>query len=211
MREPPDRRAIRDTYEKIADHFADTRQHGWDEVLEFLSACPHGRTGIDIGAANGRHLPALSSVVDQPIALDLSRPLLTRGREDFGGLQVEWVEGDASNLPIANSTIDIAIAIATYHHLPTQADRLQSFNELARVLSPAGIALISVWSITHNKFNGTEATDATVPWTLPSGETIERYYHLYDLESFEHDIQLSTLSHTTCYESGGNLYAVVGP
>lgn len=209
MGDPSDRNEIRLTYDRIADHFADTRQHAWDEVLTFIEDCPTGEFGIDIGAANGRHIPALTQICTDVIALDISRRLLERGRIENPSDDVWWVQGDAMTLPLNCDVIDVAIAIATYHHLPSRSDRIAGYDELARILGPAGVAFISVWSVTHDRFDESKPTDKLVPWTLPSGETIDRYYHLYDQPSFERDLQDSQLSVLDRYEANGNLYARV--
>lgn len=69
------------------------------------------------------------------IGLDLSSRLL-RARPDASERSV----ADCRDLPIANSSIDIAIVHGGLHHLPRIPDDLSStFREVARVLKPGGL------------------------------------------------------------------------
>ena len=48
-------------------------------------------------------------------------------------------------------------------------------------------------------------------WTLPDGETVPRYYHIYAPPEFERDLAESDLRVARTWVSSGNCYAVVGP
>jgi len=80
--------------------------------------------------------------------------------------------------------VDLAVYVATLHHLPTRESRIASLDELARVLSPRAAALVSAWSTEHDRFDADEGFDTTVDWTLPGGETVPRFYHVYDPAEF---------------------------
>jgi len=51
--------------------------------------------------------------------------------------------------------------------------------------------------------------DTTVDWTLPGGETVPRYYHIYSPAEFEIDLGESALSVVDVDISSGNCYATV--
>jgi tRNA (uracil-5-)-methyltransferase TRM9 len=126
-----------------------------------------------------------------------------------------FVEGDASRLPLASGCANLAVYIATVHHLPTRSLRRRSLDELARVLDADGEALVSAWSTAHETFDaGADAEtgfDTEVDWTLPGGETVPRYYHIYAPTEFEADIEASALDIVDSFRSSGNCYAVVTP
>jgi hypothetical protein len=84
-----------------------------------------------------------------------------------------------------------------------------SLDELARVLAPGGRALVGVWSVAHDRFDATEGFDTTVDWTLPGGERVPRFYHVYDAEEFRADLATSGLAVRETTVSSGNCYAVV--
>jgi ubiquinone/menaquinone biosynthesis C-methylase UbiE len=202
---------VREVYDRIAAHFAETRHHAWPETREFLEGA-RGRVGLDIGCGNGRHTELLAERVARAVGLDISRGLLAEARDR--AVSVELVQGDAASLPVATGAVDLAVYVATIHHLPDRPTRRGSLAELARVLTPGGRALVSAWSTAHERFDadpGAEVGfDTTVDWTLPGGETVDRFYHIYTPAEFEADVAASPLAVESTYLSSGNCYAVVG-
>lgn len=208
------RAEMRDVYDEIGSHFAKTRANPWPEVIEFLDG-RSGGLGLDLGTGNGRHAKLLWEHTDSVIALDLSRELLreTQARLEADGWQAALVQGDAADLPLHADSVDIAVYVATLHHLPEREMRRESLDELARVLGPDGTALVSVWSTTHDSFDASpdasEGFDTTVDWTLPGGETVPRFYHIYAAAEFGADLTASDLAIEDWYVSSGNCYAEV--
>jgi ubiquinone/menaquinone biosynthesis C-methylase UbiE len=208
----PSRADVQATYDEIAEHFAATREYPWPEITDFLADVPAGELGLDVGCANGRHLAPLADRTDRVCGVDLSRPLLdlaaerTSARDD-----VTLVQGDATALPIADDSIDVALYIATLHHLPTVAARQASLAELARILTADGRALVSAWGVAHDRFDRETGFDTTIDWTLSDGETVARYYHIYDREEFVAAFEASPLTVLDVELSSGNYYATVEP
>ncbi|AHF99117.1 S-adenosylmethionine-dependent methyltransferase [Halostagnicola larsenii XH-48] len=203
---------VRRTYDRIADHFASTREYAWPEVEAFVADAPASSVGLDLGCGNCRHAELLADRTDHVLGLDASRGLLetARSRALERGFEVDLLQGDAARIPLEDGTIDLAVYVATIQHLPTEASRRTSLNELARVLTPTGRALVSTWSTAHDTFDETESFDTTVEWTLPDGETVDRFYHIYSPEAFEAAIEDSDLELLAFELSSGNCYATVG-
>lgn len=202
---------VRQVYDEIADHFAETRHSPWPEVRSYLEGCESGSIGVDIGCANGRHLPLLAERCETVVGIDVSKELLQIAGDETGDGS-EFVQGDAGRLPLIESAVDIALYVATIHHLPDRAARVRSLSELARVLAPGGRALVSAWSTEHDRFDTEsdgEGFDTIVDWTLPGGETVPRFYHIYCPSEFRGDIQASGLTLVESYVSSGNCYAEV--
>lgn len=207
-----DRRAdVRETYDRIASHFASTREYAWPEVESFVAEAS-GSVGLDVGCGNCRHAELLADRVERTIGLDVSRGLLETGRERATdrGFAVELVQADAATLPLRSNAVDLAVYVATLHHLPTREHRLASLDELARVLTPDGRALVSAWSTAHDRFDADEGFDTTIEWTLPGGEAVDRFYHIYDPDEFAADLEASDLVIREWEVSSGNCYAEVG-
>jgi ubiquinone/menaquinone biosynthesis C-methylase UbiE len=206
-----DRPGVRATYERIAEHFSKTREHPWPEVEAFCEGRSPG-TALDVGCGNGRHAELLADRAGRVVCVDVSRRLLELARDRVPG--AELLEGDAAALPVAAGVVDLAVYVATLHHLPTRALRRHSLDELARVLAPGGSALVSAWSTTHDAFEAEDAEegfDTEVDWTLPGGETVPRFYHIYAPAEFDTDLAASALSVRRSWLASGNSYAVVGP
>ncbi|WP_117591773.1 class I SAM-dependent methyltransferase [Haloprofundus halophilus] len=204
----------RATYDAIAEHFAATREYPWPEVESFVAestADEQATRALDLGCANGRHCELLSEHAARVVGLDVSRELLreARKRATERGFDVSLVHGDAARLPFRAETFDLAVYVATLHHLTTREARVDSLDELARVLRPGGRALVSAWSTEHGKFEESEGFDTTVDWTLPGGERVPRFYHIYDPDEFRDDLDSSGLAPVDVFVSSGNCYAVV--
>lgn len=203
---------VRATYDRIAAHFAETRPEPWPEVEAFLE----GRTGglaLDLGTGNGRHAERLAARAGRVLAADLSRSALDVAlrRAAERGYRIEPLQADAAGLPVRSDAVDLAVYVATLHHLPSRELRVRSLEELARVLAPGGAAIVSAWSVSHDRFDAEAGFDTTVDWTLPDGETVGRYYHIYDQAEFEADVDAGGLRRRDSFEASGNCYAVVGP
>ncbi|MFB6109863.1 MAG: class I SAM-dependent methyltransferase [Halodesulfurarchaeum sp.] len=204
---PPPIRAV---YDRIGPHFSKTRRHPWTDVTDFLGTV-EGTVGLDVGCGNGRHTEAMAAAVDRPIGLDLSGTLIreARSRIRSAGVEATFLQGSATAIPVGSSTVDVGLYIATIHHLRDRDVRVQSLDELARVLRPAGTALISSWCTTHETFDRDSGFDTTVDWTLPGGETVPRFYHIYDPAEFDTDLRASRLDLEGTWTSRGNCYARV--
>lgn len=215
------RRDVRVTYDRIATHFAATREHPWPEIETFVADADAAGIGLDLGCGNCRHAELLAGRVNRILAVDLSRGLLETGRDraDERGFGIDPVQADAAALPVREGTVDLGVYVATLHHLPTRAARIASLDELARVLAPGGRVLVSVWATTHDRFanhreNGErsdEGFDTTVDWTLPDGTVVDRFYHIYAPAEFETDLAESSLAVEETWTAKGNCYAVVAP
>ena len=208
------RRSVRETYETIGPHFSKTREYAWPEVADFLETQTDVETGLDVGCGNGRHAGLLADHAERVLALDASRSLLAVARDRVGPT-ADLLLGDAARLPLRDESVDLAVYVATLHHLPTAEARAASLDELARVLSTGSRALVSVWSTAHDRFEASPGAvtgfDTTVDWTLPGGETVARFYHIYAPEEFRRELDESALRTVGFEISSGNCYAVVAP
>ncbi|WP_436936415.1 class I SAM-dependent methyltransferase [Halovenus marina] len=209
---------MRAVYDRIATHFSKTRQNPWPEVESFLDDArspdsDNAPVGLDVGCGNGRHTDVLSRQCERTLGVDVSHELLetARERQREDGWHAGLIQGEAGSLPVKTDAVDIALYVATLHHLPDRESRIGSLDELARVLTSDGRALVSAWSTTHDRFGHSESFDTTVDWTLPGGETVPRFYHIYAPDDFERDIAASALTIERSYQSSGNCYAEVSP
>jgi len=208
---------LQGVYDRIADHFAKTREYAWPEVESFITdevdRCGSLERALDLGCGNGRHAQALAEAGAEVVGLDVSRGLLAeaRHRATERGFAVDLVHGDASRLPFENDEFSQIVYVATLHHLRTREARRRSLSAVGRVLAPGGRGLVSAWSTAHDRFDANEGFDTTVDWTLPGGKQVGRYYHIYDPEEFRADLEAAGVGVVDCRVSSGNCYAVVAP
>ncbi len=208
--------SIRETYDRIASSYAASRTRPWPEVLEFVATLPPRSAILDVGCGHGRHAKPAARAGHRVIGVDLCRPLLAIGNDASAKAKtarVEWVVGDAGSLPIRSSTIDAALCVAVLHHLPTRGDRIAALAEVRRVLRPSGRAFISVWAKDNPYLRDVlglrlEEDDVEVPWHLPDGTAVPRFYHLFSEGELERLIIESRLHGESFFRASGNLFAV---
>ncbi|KAL0272725.1 UNVERIFIED_CONTAM: hypothetical protein PYX00_005587 [Menopon gallinae] len=138
---------VHEVYEKISDHFSETRHKPWPNVLKFVQSLPVGSILVDFGCGNGKYFNKESLRFE--IGLDTSFNLMevcrNRGFECFccNCLQV----------PLRDNIADGCISIAVIHHLVTEERRKKAISEMVRILKPNGRALIYVWAKNQERQN----------------------------------------------------------
>jgi len=209
------------TYGEIASHFHRTRRSPWPETVEFGRTFTEGDRLVDLGCGNGRNAIYLAGLGLEVAGVDFSHPLLELAEENARSHAVdhicEFVRGDLTDIPFGECEFQGGIYIASLHHLATHSERLQSLNELHRVLVPGARALVSVWG-REERFTEQleiwkehplfEYGDVMVPWKSGEKEW-PRYYHLFDEREFASILNESRLAVEDVFLSGENVYGRV--
>lgn len=104
-------------------------------ILNMLGDSPINKL-IDIGTGNGRMLGLLASRVKKALGVDNSSEMLAVSRAKLTRFEnIHLRKGDMYNLPVADSSFDLAIISLVLHY----SDKPQSvINEAARVLESGG-------------------------------------------------------------------------
>jgi ubiquinone/menaquinone biosynthesis C-methylase UbiE len=105
------------------------------EVLELAQPRP-GDVALDVATGTGNTALALSPHVRWVVGLDLTREMLEVARRvssERAVRNVDWVLGDAANLPFGDETFDLYVVRAAPHHF-TDFDGF--LREALRVLKP---------------------------------------------------------------------------
>lgn len=184
---------IKRDYENIAEEFDATRQVKWPEFDYYLKFIKDGNNLADLGCGNGRFYDYLRNLRNVNYSgVDSSRRLIVKARQKFQ--QAKFLIGDLLNLPVPDNSQDVAVAIASLHHLPSKDLRLQAVNEMWRILKPGGILMISVWNLYQPKYKKFvrrgilrnfftlglyDKKDLFIPWGK-SG--VKRYYYAFRSE-----------------------------
>ena len=111
-----------------------------------------GATVVDIGCGAGMDLLLAAQAVGstgRAIGVDMTEAMADRARtgaRDLGLTQVEVRLGDALNLPIDSSSVDVAISNGVLNLTP---DKQQAFSEVWRVLKPGGEFLYGDIIVAH--------------------------------------------------------------
>ncbi len=124
----------------------------WDEVrnelfgtrfgpLALLGLLPESWTVADLGCGTGNAAELLAPLVRRVVAVDQSAPMLNAARKRLERFEnVEYVEGELTNLPLEPGSTDAAVCLLVLHHV---ADPASAMAEMARILRPGGHLLIA--------------------------------------------------------------------
>ena len=95
---------------------------------------------LDVGCGTGAAVRAAAEVVERAVGVDLSPAMLAEARERAsGGPRVEFVEGDAEQLPLGEGEFTAVLCTTSLHHYPHPEAAVR---EMTRVLAPGGRVVI---------------------------------------------------------------------
>lgn len=94
---------------------------------------------LDVGCSAGLITEALAPLFEKTIGLDYDRRALEATHRHACG-KVQFLRGDAMDLPFADSAVDVIVCSQVYEHVP---DAETLFNEMYRVLLPGGVVFFS--------------------------------------------------------------------
>jgi len=213
---------LRDTqngYDAIAEHFSKTRQAPWPEVQNLITLYMHpGDTILDVGCGNGRVADLTNTIKASYTGLDMS-PELIRIAKTLHPNDT-FVVGNMMHTTFADNTFDHVIMVASLHHVPSSAYRLQTLREMARITKPGGMIMMTNWNMYQWRFfwlrlrfglgrlllrHRMDRGDVLVPWyTQHRQQLANRYYHMFtarELRGLARKAQLEVIDHY--YETKG--------
>lgn len=136
-------------YDAIADDYADLIRGTEPEqpaelgmIAQFavlVRASNDAARVLDAGCGAGRMLPVIAGYGCDVTGVDFSAGMLRRARTDYPGFPLH--QGDLTALPFDKATLDGYLSWYSTVHLDDAA-LAAAFDEAARVLRPAGIALV---------------------------------------------------------------------
>jgi SAM-dependent methyltransferase len=124
----------------VAEHYIDKRTSLIKDLL------PMGGLVLDVGCGTGQLGAAIASVGYDVFGVDLSASMVAKARQR--GL-VGTFAGVTTALPFAEGSFNLALTVATLHHLETPARVAATVSEMARVVKPGGFVVL--WD--HNPAN----------------------------------------------------------
>lgn len=120
-----------------------------DNALHEAAAQAQFDSVAEICCGRGDALRLYGDRIGRGIGVDVSLNMLTAAASEVSDDGVKFVQGDATNLPLADHTFDTVIMLGGIHHVN---DRVALFSEIARILKPGG------------KFLWREPLDDFLPW-----------------------------------------------
>jgi ubiquinone/menaquinone biosynthesis C-methylase UbiE len=141
-----------DTFERFYGNkkYYDATQLSKDYVDEWIRTNARGKVFLDYACGNGRNaIKAAEAGAALAIGLDISPVSVQNARADAKAAGVEgntfFVQADAENTKLPESSIDTVICSGMLHHL----DLSYAFPELRRIIAPGGV-LLAVEALDYN-------------------------------------------------------------
>ena len=107
----------------------------------FASRWVGGKNVLDVACGEGYGTALLARHAARVTGVDLAAGAIDHARREYAALaNVEFVCADCTLLPLPDSSIDVAVSFETIEHITGQEAFL---GELARVLKPGGVLLLS--------------------------------------------------------------------
>lgn len=197
------RAAVDSAYQRIGPDFDRQRSTPWAFVVEWLEEhAGKDAASADLlvaGCGHGRHVRVAMKLGYEVTGIDANQRMISAAEQAclyVSGPTPRLLVADVCDIPFQDASFDAVICIAVLHHLPFDLCRT-AMVELVRVLRGGGEMLVSCWdpsapSVAKGEPDAEDDDVRWVPWSLPDGERIMRYYHLPSLERRMQD--WSTLS-----------------
>ena len=142
---------VQELYDRVAHEYDDVfashvSRHYLDKRLGLLRRLVAGGLLLDVGCGTGSLGRHITEAGYRVVGVDVSPGMLARALER--GLEGAYAAFSAA-LPFSDDTFDLALTVATLHHLDTPLRVALTIKEMSRVVKPGGFVLI--WD--HNPLN----------------------------------------------------------
>lgn len=106
---------------------------------------------LDIGCGFGRNSNYLAEQGAQVSAVNLNLEEINQAwvKAEESGVNVDYIHADATQLPLADNSFDVALDLGCSHMIPTKEDQKKAMEEAARVLKKDGILVFFGFSKDH--------------------------------------------------------------
>jgi ubiquinone/menaquinone biosynthesis C-methylase UbiE len=121
-----------------------TRGEIWIEHwhrYHFASRWVEGKRVLDVACGEGYGSALLSRRAASVVGIDISPQAIDHAKSAYASLRnVEFTCASCTSLPLESASFDVAVSFETLEHIAEQA---QFLGELARVLKPGGVLVLS--------------------------------------------------------------------
>jgi len=134
----------KETYNKVAEEFCQTRRKYSPEIEELKSYIEEGEKALDMGCGTGRLYEIFKDKNIDYIGVDFSENLIAKAKEEHGD---HFKIADILSLPFSSDYFDSIWSIAVFHHIPSKKLRMRALSEIKRVLKRNGRIIMTCWKI----------------------------------------------------------------
>ncbi len=99
-----------------------------------------GGVVVDVASGEGYGSDLMARAARQAIGIDADANAVGAAWKKYGRDGLQFLQGDARALPLADDSVDLLVSFETLEHL---AEHERMLSEIARVIGPKGLAVIS--------------------------------------------------------------------
>lgn len=130
-------------YDQVAEAYAANLQYPHtqeymaylDRVLDEAISSIDLAVCAEVCCGTGEAFALYENRIATGIGVDVSESMLAKAKQAFPAAKLNFVQGDATMLPLADNAFDTVIMLGGIHHVP---DRQALFEQVYRVLKPGG-------------------------------------------------------------------------
>jgi ubiquinone/menaquinone biosynthesis C-methylase UbiE len=99
---------------------------------------------LDVACGAGNATIPAAKTAARTVGLDITPELIEAGKKAAAeaGVEIEWIEGDAQDLPFDDASFDVVLSVFGCMFAP---DHAKAAAELVRVLKPGGRMVVAAW------------------------------------------------------------------
>lgn len=99
-----------------------------------------GKTVLDIASGTGYGTALLAASAKKVIGVDYDKDAIEYSKKLYKLDNIKFIQGDAQDLPLGDSSVDVVVSLETIEHLPNPEKFVL---EVKRVLKPNGVFYVS--------------------------------------------------------------------
>lgn len=138
---------LKEFFNEVAPEWEEISRKYYDQSIKDrivdMGILKKGMTVVDLGCGDGYISRSVAGMVERVIAIDISGKMLeqlNKKASESGIGNIETIETEAQEVPLVDSSVDIAFASMFLHHIEEPEEIIR---EIHRILRPGGMAVIA--------------------------------------------------------------------
>lgn len=113
-----------------------------EHMIRYLAAedVIKNKVVLDIASGSGYGTKLLARHAKKVIGVDVSKEAIEYAKVHYGGKNIDYKVGDGESIPLETDSVDVVVTFETIEHIK---DYKKFLDEIARVLKPEGVAIVS--------------------------------------------------------------------